>query len=137
MQKEIEELKELVAKQAALLAVANSPDNFGKENNASSSTDSKPKDQRIDDILVSGEQLAFLFDQLSLSSCGSCPETQAHSSRAGTFRDITIYVPFLILVKHVIRPLLKTQYLDGELSLYQLDVTPKILPWYSTCRKHT
>ncbi|KAK6595505.1 C6 transcription factor [Botrytis cinerea] len=109
MQKEIEELKELVAKQAALLAVANSPDNFGKENNASSSTDSKPKDQRIDDILVSGEQLAFLFDQLSLSSCGSCPETQAHSSRAGTFRDITIYVPFLILVKHVIRPLLKTQ----------------------------
>ncbi|KAM0158111.1 hypothetical protein ACHAQE_005696 [Botrytis cinerea] len=82
MQKEIEELKELVAKQAALLAVANSPDNFGKENNASSSTDSKPKDQRIDDILVSGEQLAFLFDQLSLSSCGSCPETQAHSSRA-------------------------------------------------------
>ncbi|TGO29935.1 hypothetical protein BPAE_0009g00310 [Botrytis paeoniae] len=52
MQKEIEELKELVAKQAALLAVANSPDNFGKENNASSSTDSKPKDQRIDDILT-------------------------------------------------------------------------------------
>ncbi|TGO19162.1 hypothetical protein BTUL_0005g00080 [Botrytis tulipae] len=52
MQKEIEELKELVAKQAALLAVANSPDNFGNENNASSSTDSKPKDQRIDDILT-------------------------------------------------------------------------------------
>ncbi|TGO83865.1 hypothetical protein BPOR_0581g00030 [Botrytis porri] len=52
MQKEIEELKELIAKQAALLAVANSPDNFGKENNASSSTDSKPKDQRIDDILT-------------------------------------------------------------------------------------
>ncbi|TGO34308.1 hypothetical protein BHYA_0203g00130 [Botrytis hyacinthi] len=52
MQKEIEELKELVAKQAALLDVANSPDNFGKENNASSSTDSKPKDQRIDDILT-------------------------------------------------------------------------------------
>ncbi|KAF5871185.1 putative zn 2cys6 transcriptional activator protein [Botrytis fragariae] len=61
MQKEIEELKELVAKQAALLAVANSPDNFGKENNASSSTDSKPKDQRIDDILVTGEQLSFLY----------------------------------------------------------------------------
>lgn len=66
MQKEIEELRELVAKQAAQLEAANSPDNSGKENNASSSTDWKPKDQKIDDILVSGEQLAFLFDQLSL-----------------------------------------------------------------------
>ncbi|KAF7944382.1 hypothetical protein EAE96_010779 [Botrytis aclada] len=73
MQKEIEELKELVAKQAALLAVANSPDNFGKENNASSSTDSKPKDQRIDDILVSGEQLAFLFDQYFSRYHHICP----------------------------------------------------------------
>ncbi|KAF7935338.1 uncharacterized protein EAE97_008245 [Botrytis byssoidea] len=73
MQKEIEELKELVAKQAALLAVANSPDNFGKENNASSSTDSKPKDQRIDDILVTGEQLSFLFDQYFSRYHHICP----------------------------------------------------------------
>lgn len=65
MQKEIEELRELVAKQSAQLAAANSPDQSGKESNPSSSTDSKPKDQKIDDILVSGEQLAFLFDQLS------------------------------------------------------------------------
>ncbi|KAF7897918.1 uncharacterized protein EAF01_008884 [Botrytis porri] len=73
MQKEIEELKELIAKQAALLAVANSPDNFGKENNASSSTDSKPKDQRIDDILVTGEQLSFLFDQYFSRYHHICP----------------------------------------------------------------
>ncbi|KAF7926298.1 uncharacterized protein EAE98_006593 [Botrytis deweyae] len=73
MQKEIEELKELVAKQAALLAVANSPDNFGRENNASSSTDSKPKDQRIDDILVTGEQLSFLFDQYFSRYHHICP----------------------------------------------------------------
>lgn len=65
MQKEIEELKELVAKQAAQLAAAQSPDDAGKDNNASSSPESKPKDQKLDDILVSGEQLAFLFDQLS------------------------------------------------------------------------
>ncbi|EDN93250.1 hypothetical protein SS1G_09116 [Sclerotinia sclerotiorum 1980 UF-70] len=66
MQKEIEELRELVAKQSAQLAAANSPENSEKENIASSSTESKPKDQKIDDILVSGEQLSFLFDQLSL-----------------------------------------------------------------------
>ncbi|KAJ8068512.1 hypothetical protein OCU04_004062 [Sclerotinia nivalis] len=73
MQKEIEELRELVAKQSAQLAAANSPDNSGKENIASSSTESKPKDQKIDDILVSGEQLSFLFDQYFSRYHHICP----------------------------------------------------------------
>ncbi|CAD6441245.1 4f96fb23-9bf1-4c35-a521-b78418ef72fc [Sclerotinia trifoliorum] len=73
MQKEIEELRELVAKQSAQLAAANSPDNSEKENIASSSTESKPKDQKIDDILVSGEQLSFLFDQYFSRYHHICP----------------------------------------------------------------
>ncbi|KAI9641545.1 hypothetical protein NHQ30_010357 [Ciborinia camelliae] len=82
MQKEIEELRELVAKQSAQLAAANSADQSGKENNASSSADSKPKDQKIDDILVSGEQLAFLFDQLSLFT-QTCDQTFAQDPVLG------------------------------------------------------
>ncbi|KAB8287275.1 hypothetical protein EYC80_010111 [Monilinia laxa] len=61
MQKEIEELRELVAKQSAQLAAANSPDQSGKGKNPSSSTDSKPKDQKIDDILVSGISLGIII----------------------------------------------------------------------------
>ncbi|ESZ89865.1 hypothetical protein SBOR_9748 [Sclerotinia borealis F-4128] len=88
MQKEIEELRALVAKQSAQLAAANSPDNSGKEKTASSSssssssTETKPKDQKIDDILVSGEQLAFLFDQLSLFT-QTCDQTFAQGPVLG------------------------------------------------------
>jgi hypothetical protein len=67
MQKEIKELRELVAKQSAQLAASNAKENGTF--NASSNLDPKPKDQEIENITVSGDQLAFLFDQLRYSLC--------------------------------------------------------------------
>ncbi|KAM3073360.1 hypothetical protein ACMFMG_004742 [Clarireedia jacksonii] len=71
MQKEIKELRELVAKQSAQLAASNAKE-YGILN-PSSTLDSKPKDQEIENITVSGDQLAFLFDQFFSRYHYICP----------------------------------------------------------------
>ncbi|KAB8287274.1 hypothetical protein EYC80_010111 [Monilinia laxa] len=98
MQKEIEELRELVAKQSAQLAAANSPDQSGKGKNPSSSTDSKPKDQKIDDILVSGEQLTFLFDQYFSRYHHICPILDPSQTCDQTFAQDPILGWGIVLV---------------------------------------